>query len=35
VGKAFGEALASLYANEGEMTTIAVRIANVNEFHPG
>ncbi|MFJ4246682.1 NAD-dependent epimerase/dehydratase family protein [Pseudomonas sp. NPDC089741] len=35
VGKAFGEALASLYANDGEMTTIAVRIANVNEFHPG
>ncbi|MHC8341056.1 NAD-dependent epimerase/dehydratase family protein [Pseudomonas sp. HLT2-19-2] len=35
VGKAFGEALASLYANEGEMTTIAVRIANVAQFQPG
>jgi uronate dehydrogenase len=33
--KAFGEALASLYANDGQMTTIAVRIANVAEFHPG
>lgn len=35
VGKAFGEALASLHANDGAMTTVAVRIANVNEFHPG
>jgi len=35
VSKAFGEALASLYANDGDMTTIAVRIANVAEFHPG
>jgi len=35
VSKAFGEALASLYANDGHMTTIAVRIANVAEFHPG
>jgi uronate dehydrogenase len=35
VGKAFGEALSSLYANDGEMTTVAVRIANVAEFHPG
>ncbi len=35
VSKAFGEALASLYANDGDMTTIAVRIANVAEFHRG
>jgi uronate dehydrogenase len=35
VSKAFGEALASLYANDGDMTTIAVRIANVAQFHPG
>lgn len=35
VGKAFGEALASMYANDGQMTTVAVRIANVAEFHPG
>lgn len=35
VGKAFGEALASMYANDGLMTTVAVRIANVAEFHPG
>lgn len=35
VSKAFGEALASMYANDGQMTTIAVRIANVAEFHPG
>ncbi len=27
VSKAFGEALASMYANDGQMTTIAVRIA--------
>ena len=35
VSKAFGEALASMYANDGQMTTIAVRIANVAIFHPG
>lgn len=35
VGKAFGEALASLYANDGELTTVAVRIANVAQFQPG
>ena len=35
VSKAFGEAIASLYANDGQMTTLAVRIANVAEFHPG
>ncbi|WP_285348459.1 NAD(P)-dependent oxidoreductase [Pseudomonas sp. ME-P-057] len=33
--KAFGEALASMYANDGQMTTIAVRIANVADFRPG
>lgn len=35
VSKAFGEALASLYANDGQMTTVAVRIANVAEFRTG
>lgn len=35
VSKAFGEALASMYANDGHMTTIAVRIANVAKFHQG
>ncbi|MDL5602124.1 NAD(P)-dependent oxidoreductase [Bacillus subtilis] len=35
VSKAFGEALASMYANDGQMTTIAVRIANVARFHAG
>ena len=35
VSKAFGEALASMYANDGHMTTIAVRIANVAEFQQG
>ncbi|KJZ49478.1 MULTISPECIES: NAD-dependent epimerase/dehydratase family protein [Pseudomonas] len=35
VSKAFGEALASMYANDGHMTTIAVRIANVANFHQG
>jgi uronate dehydrogenase len=35
VSKAFGEALASMYANDGLMTTIAVRIANVARFHQG
>lgn len=35
VSKAFGEALASMYANDGHMTTIAVRIANVTKFHQG
>jgi uronate dehydrogenase len=35
VSKAFGEALASMYANDGQMTTIAVRIANVAIFHQG
>ncbi|WP_166219381.1 NAD-dependent epimerase/dehydratase family protein [Pseudomonas atagonensis] len=35
VSKAFGEALASLHANDGQMTTIAVRIANVATFQPG
>lgn len=24
-----------MYANDGQMTTVAVRIANVAEFHPG
>lgn len=35
VSKAFGEALASMYANDGDMTTIAVRIANVANFQQG
>ncbi len=33
--KAFGEALAALFAQDGTMTTVAVRIANVAEFAPG
>lgn len=35
VGKAFGEALASMFANDAQMTTVAVRIANVAQFQPG
>jgi uronate dehydrogenase len=35
VSKAFGEALGSMYANDGQMTTIAVRIANVAKFQQG
>lgn len=35
VSKAFGEALASMYANDGQMTTLAVRIANVAQFQQG
>jgi uronate dehydrogenase len=35
VSKAFGEALASFFAYESNLTTVAVRIANVAEFHAG
>ncbi|WP_277758095.1 NAD(P)-dependent oxidoreductase [Pseudomonas sp. A34-9] len=35
VGKAFGEALAAMFANDAQMTTVAVRIANVAHFQPG
>ncbi|MET4678208.1 MULTISPECIES: NAD-dependent epimerase/dehydratase family protein [unclassified Luteibacter] len=33
--KAFGEAMASLHSNDGSMTTVAVRIANVADFKAG
>lgn len=33
--KAFGEAMASLHSNDGSMTTVAVRIANVADFTAG
>ncbi|NHZ66948.1 NAD-dependent epimerase/dehydratase family protein [Massilia sp. CCM 8694] len=35
VSKAFGEALASLFADDGTLVTVAVRIANVATFHAG
>lgn len=35
VSKAFGEALAFFFAHESGLTTVAVRIANVAEFHAG
>ena len=35
VGKAFGEALASYYASERGLITVAVRIANLAEFQGG
>lgn len=35
VGKAFGEALAAFFAYESTLVTVAVRIANVAEFHEG
>jgi uronate dehydrogenase len=35
VGKAFGEALASYYASERGLVTVAVRIANLAEFRLG
>lgn len=35
VSKAFGEALASLFADDGSLVTVAVRIANVALFQPG
>lgn len=35
VSKAFGEALASLFADDGSLVTVAVRIANVAAFHAG
>jgi uronate dehydrogenase len=35
VGKAFGEALASYYASERGLITVAVRIANLAEFRSG
>lgn len=35
VSKAFGEALASLFAYESSLTTVAVRIANLAEFQAG
>jgi uronate dehydrogenase len=35
VSKAFGEALASFFAHESSLVTVAVRIANVAEFHAG
>lgn len=33
--KAFGEALASMFADDGKLTTVAVRIANVAQFEAG
>jgi uronate dehydrogenase len=33
--KAFGEALAALFAQDGAMVTVALRIANLAEFAPG